>query len=1177
MSLFKPRIFTEIFGEMSAKLISATPLTDINYGTVWTTMLEAAAQEDDEQYFQMLEIIRGYSIDTVTGQDLDDKAFEYGLTRRTSETASTKVTIGDSAVVKVETGIYSGLSGAPAGTFTVNGDSSVGFTTSGSIIIGRGTPRVETVNYSSITVFGNYVTFNLSSALAYDHGTDETIVLSQGGARTVTAGSIVYAPESDLSPRVEFTLDANATILDGERIVEEVAVTAITPGSEANVPVGAITNFDSPPFSTAYVENPARVTNGADTETDQELRDRIKSHIQSLSRGTGTSIINSVLDITSTQDNKRVVSASLVEPTIPADVVKLYIDDGTGFVSSYSHIGIETIVASATGGEKFLNVNNVPVVKAFVETQNEEPFNLIGGETLFVDINGVVETITFASSDFTSPGAASAQEIMRKINQVGSLIESRKSSDGKKVKIFARKNFDEQIRITGGTANAVNKLNFPTDQKYTLKLYKYSNNELFFLSKDGETAASESGLTAAYNMNVRRNLCVIVDGKIHNPQLVWFDPSDFLNPPSVSSLEIVDIINNQISGLVASRSSNNTKFQFISNTQRSSGSKIRIVEKFEKILNEESSVLVDRTNNLSTGIATPVFQSNLDYIYMGVSDIRFFSIWVSIATSSSANVNLLFEVFDPDTLTWKECGAFDETNGFQNSGHITFGRPGNWAMNIVSGEEKFWIRMQRNIVSLSTTPIVDYIKISNANEVFGFSESEIAGQDRDYVFNRFVGQIELEKSLLPFDVLSAGSAETRAFVVSTTLPTNLVGGEVLNITIDGVVQTVTFQPSDFVTAGTSTAAEVATRIAKDLKGVSVTTVDAGSRVKIICNSWNGGTIQVTGGTANAFLQFPTNLKTSFIPHFPAVQSIAGPFSIPVDSHLNVVIDNNFANNFELPAHNERECKAGTTASILVDTTLLNTFPLATDITGFKIVMTSGSQSGSNRTVLSYTPVTGQITLSAPLAGAPAIGDSFQIIPINAEQLVKFWNNKLVTLVTTTASITLTGGGTKLQIASLNSGETSSVYVTGGAANLILGFPTIQYFGVDGYRYHTGLAQQTQWTVDGRVDDQENYPGYRAAGVQVEVLEPVTVPIRVEVDVTTREGVTLSSISNDIKSAISAYINNLRVGDDVIVSEIVVAVKGIVGVFDVKVTTPIENIAIADSELPRVAESEIIVG
>lgn len=1176
MALFKPRVFTEIFGEMSSRLISSTPLTDINYGSVWTTMLEAAAQEDDEQYFQMLEIIRAYSIDNMTGLDLDDKASEYGLTRKNSQTASTTVTLGDSAITKVETGVYSGLSGAPANTYAVNGDSSLGFTTTGTIIIGRGTPRAESIPYGSITEYANYVVFNLSAGLAFDHGTDESIILSQGGNRVVNSGAIVYVPESDINPRVEFSLDASATILDGEELVETISITALTSGSQANVPVGAITNFDSAPFSSAYVFNTSRVTNGADAETDQELRDRIKSHIQSLSRGTGTSIVTSVLNVTSSVDNKRVVSASLVEPTIPADVVKLYIDDGTGFVPSFSHVGIETIVAQATGGEKFLKVNNVPVVKAFVETQNSEPFALVGGETLFVDVNGVVETITFASTDFVVPGAATAQEVMKKINSNASTFESRKSSEGIKVKIFSRKNFDEQIKVTGGTANISSKLNFPTDQKYTLKLYKYSNNELMFLSKDGITATIETGLTAGYNMLVKKNLVVVVDGKVSNPQIVWFDPSDFLNPSSVSALEIITMVNDQISGVIATRSSNNTKFQLTSNIERNSTSKVRVVESFDHILNEESSILTDRTSALTVGSSTPIFQDQLDYVYLGSADVKFNTVWVSLSTGASSSISPKFEVFDQDTSTWVQTGVHDETSGFQNSGHIIIAKPRRWGKTTVSGIEAYWFRIQK-IALVGIDPIASKIKISNGNEVFGFSELELAGQDKDYTFNRFVGQIELEKALLPFDVVTVGSDDTRAFtIMESNAPIGIVAGDILNIKVDGISQTVTFQSGDFVTAGTATASEIANRIATDLKGVSVTVIDS-SKVKITSNSWNNGSIQVTGGTANTLLSFPTTLKSSLTPHYPALQSVAGPFNIPISSHLNVVIDNNFSNNFELPGHTERTCTSGTTASLLKDTTLLAVFSVSTDIVGFKIIMTSGSQSGSIRTVSAYSPATGTITLSAPLAGAPSIGDTFQIIPQTSEQIVKFWNNRLITLITTKASISLAGGGTTVQITSLNAGEEGVVYVTGGTANSLLQFSVVAKYGVDGYRYYTGLAQQTQWTVDGRETDQTNYPGIRAAGVQVEIIEPVTIPVRIEVSVKTREGITLSAISNDIKSSVSAYINNLKVGNDVILSEIVMAVKNVSGVFDMTISSPLSNIAIADSELPRITDADIVVG
>ena len=139
----------------------------------------------------------------------------------------------------------------------------------------------------------------------------------------------------------------------------------------------------------------------------------------------------------------------------------------------------------------------------------------------------------------------------------------------------------------------------------------------------------------------------------------------------------------------------------------------------------------------------------------------------------------------------------------------------------------------------------------------------------------------------------------------------------------------------------------------------------------------------------------------------------------------------------------------------------------------------------------------------------------------------------------------------------------------------LAFPLLAH-GTDGYRYFTGLLQKVQWTVDGLESDQTNYPGLRAAGVQVEGLEPVTIPVAIGVTVTTQQGVALSGIVSSIRSAISNYVNRLKVGDDVILSEVTVAVKGVSGVFDAQITSPASNIAIADNELARIADDSISV-
>lgn len=1174
MSLFNPRTQPEIVGEMINRLIATTPLTDVNYGSVFTTMLEAAAQEDDEQYFQMLEIIRSYSLDTSTGSDLDSRAFEYGLSRLPAASASTKITIGDSSVTKVFTGVYSGLNGSAAGANYVYGDSATGFKTTGSIIVGRGTPNAETVAYSSITTFPNYVKFNLSSLLAYDHGTDETIIQSNGGNRIIGIGTTVKVPASDINPEISYVLSASATILDGEREVYEVPVTASLVGTAANVPIGSIQVFDSDPFVGAYVSNPSRITNGKDIESDQELRDRIKSTIQSLSRGTKKSIISGTIGLVNTTENKRVVSASIIEPTIPADVVKLYIDDGTGFIPSFSHVGAETVVVLATGGEKFVNTKNFPVIKAFVETGIDEPYNLSAISFLFVEVGGAVETITFTPTSFANPAQATAQEVLNVINQYASSFEARLSSGGTKVRIFSRSNFDEQIQVTGGSANTG--LEFPTDKKYTAKLYKKRSGTLSLLNKDGVTAIIESGNSAGYDMSLNQNFCIVVDGKTKNASYVNFEPSMFVTPSNVLASEIAVVIEDQVPGLKSLATSNETRVSLRSNIERSAKSKLKVIENFTKIMKYLSSYADITTQCQTSLINVMFFEVNLQYLYFGHLDVIFQSIYFDPSVSASAPITFTMEYFNGSV--WLPLQFDDDTLGFTQRGFITFKCPHTWSKTIVnSGDPLFYVRLQRTMATLATAPIESTLRICSANEIFGFSTVERVGVDRDYTMNRFLGQIELVSPLQPNDSLYLGTSETRAAMISSAGPYALSGGEVLNLLLDGVAQSITFQVGDFFTPGAALATEVLARLVKDLRGA--TAVLDSSKIKIITNSFEGGSIRAVGGTANTVLQFTNSLIQNLDTHVANLKSVSGPFVFPADNNLIVIMDENTANNFSVPLFRKSTVASGTVSG-LVDTTLNTIWPLADDLTfdgGFDVLITSGLQIGLRRKIASYIPASGVISFNSPIPAGMVAGDEYEIIPSTCYQIEKFFNNKAITLISTQAEIFATDGGNKLQISSLVSGEVGSVFVSGGSANSLLQFSTLQKKGVDAYRHWNGLLQQTQWTVDGRDDNQGEYPGIRAGGVQVEVLEPVKKPITVQATITPREGVTLASISNSVKSAISSYINTLDIGGDVVVSEIIYVVKGVSGVADIHITSPADNIAVADSELARIDEKNILIG
>jgi uncharacterized phage protein gp47/JayE len=1172
MALFSPRLFPEIMADMIARLLSVTPLNDLNYGGVWTTMLEAAAQEDDEQYFQMLEIIRGYSLDTIFGDDLDDRAFEYGVSRDQAKKASTKVTLGDDAVTKIETGVFAGLSGSPAGATYVYGNTSTGFTTTGSIIIGRGTSNVEKVPYSSITIYTNYVKFNLSSALAKDHGTDETIILAQGNDRLISAGTVVKVPASDISAEVLYTLDAPATILDGEEEVTEVPVTATVAGAIGNVPIGAIQIFDTKPFSTATVRNPVRVTNGLDVESDQALRDKIKNRIQSLSRGTATAIITGVIGIISESDNKRAVSVSLREPTIPADVVKLFLDDGTGFVPTFNHVGIETVVPAATGGEKYLNVENFPVVKAFVETSKIEPFSVPNLSTLFVEVNGVQETILFVNSDFAIPGSATAQEVLEKINFAASLFEARLSSDKTKLRIFARSNIEEEIRVVGGTANTA--LGFATDTKYTTKLYVERNNTISILNKDGKTAAIESGSTAAYDFSSLLHLSIVVDGKVKNILKAWFDPNDFPTPASVTALQTATVISDVVPGVDCIASSGSTRVTIASKNKRNANSKIRIVSDFTKAFNEESSVLIDRTTEIKSSSSNiALFAALNDYLYLGHSDVPFDSIFAKFVTPSSDDIEAVFEYYNG--TTWVPFGVTDGTVGFTQDGHILWQAPPDWAQTTVETVVAYWIRIQRTAVTVGTVPIESRLRICGANEKFSFNETEVAGSNKDYSLNRFIGQIELESTLQANDKVTLGSDNTRGFVVATNFG-NYSGlvGETLTLYVDGLLKTITFVSGDFVDPDSISPLEVATAINARVFGVTATDINSNSTVKIITNKWNGGSIKIDNSGANFILGFPIDQVNCLVSNIPAIESTIGPWTFAPNDSLLVIVDNNFAAAFTVAFYKQSELTGVTSTSVVTDSALIPIFTSNDEIVGYDLYMVTGAQAGQRKEISDYVAATGQITLATPLSGLPAVGDEYQIIPKSISNVVSFLNNKQITLLSNKVEVSASDGGRRLQFASYNTGD-SAIAVSGGNANLQLSFPG-EALGIDGYRYFTGLAQEVQWTVDGKAEDQENYPGIRAGGVQVEVIEPVKIPVTISIDITATEGTSLGNISSGVKSAISNYINRLDVGGDVVLSEIIVAVKRVTGVKDAVINSPTENIAIADNELARITDSGILI-
>jgi len=130
----------------------------------------------------------------------------------------------------------------------------------------------------------------------------------------------------------------------------------------------------------------------------------------------------------------------------------------------------------------------------------------------------------------------------------------------------------------------------------------------------------------------------------------------------------------------------------------------------------------------------------------------------------------------------------------------------------------------------------------------------------DVIYNQFLGETLTTAGGVSgvVDVQSMALDKRPVTVTSGTELFALSNGETLTVKVDGqsAEQTVTFLSGDFADIGNATALEVAAVLSTQLASPSATGGTAAGAVTITSDS--GGTIEVTGGTANAALGFPTS-------------------------------------------------------------------------------------------------------------------------------------------------------------------------------------------------------------------------------------------------------------------------------------------------------------------------------
>jgi hypothetical protein len=126
-----------------------------------------------------------------------------------------------------------------------------------------------------------------------------------------------------------------------------------------------------------------------------------------------------------------------------------------------------------------------------------------------------------------------------------------------------------------------------------------------------------------------------------------------------------------------------------------------------------------------------------------------------------------------------------------------------------------------------------------------------------------------------------------------------------------------------------------------------------------------------------------------------------------------------------------------------------------------------------------------------------------------------------------------------------------------------------------YEYYTGLISAAQKVVDGDPNDRLNYPGYRAAGIDVQVKAPTQRVIAVTGVLTITRGFERTVVRAAAEANVVTYVNGLGISGDVIRSEIIEQIMATPGVYNVTLSAPTRGVTVInDDQVARTDTTQV---
>jgi hypothetical protein len=178
-----------------------------------------------------------------------------------------------------------------------------------------------------------------------------------------------------------------------------------------------------------------------------------------------------------------------------------------------------------------------------------------------------------------------------------------------------------------------------------------------------------------------------------------------------------------------------------------------------------------------------------------------------------------------------------------------------------------------------------------------------------------------------------------------------------------------------------------------------------------------------------------------------------------------------------------------------------------------------------------------------------LGDSYVQVNVEEKSALRLWK-RVFAVGPSSASLATVAFDSPELMNKVSSSNGAFIEVQGK-----INYDTIPAFGIDAYKKYGGLLKELNRIIYGDPTSPVEYPGWRAAGTNIDIKESVIKRIYISLSIRVRTGLPFSQVREAVKASVAGYVRGLSVGESVALSKVVEAASKVNGVSSVVVTYP----------------------